>query len=231
MDVQKRDYYDVLGVGRQADEQELKSAYRKLAHQFHPDKNPGDKGAEERFKEASEAYEVLSDPEKRARYDRFGHVNGQNPFEGGFPFGGAAGATINDVLLGNRTGFVIHDAGGRIPEQALDQAQATLAALEQNKPKRGRKRTADSVERRLAAIDAELSTASDVTRLELVQERMNLQAELESMQARADLGQYEAAFVEHAKSYSERKGISYAAWPEVGVQPAVLKKAGISRSM
>ncbi len=98
MDVQKRDYYEVLGVGREADEQELKSAYRKLAHQFHPDKNPGDKSSEDRFKEASEAYEVLSDPEKRARYDRFGHVNGQNPFEGGSPFGGAAGATINDIF-------------------------------------------------------------------------------------------------------------------------------------
>src|SRR6266536_284776 len=98
MDVQKRDYYEVLGVGREADEQELKSAYRKLAHQFHPDKNPGDKASEDRFKEASEAYEVLSDPEKRARYARFGHVNGQNPFEGGFPFGGAAGASINDIF-------------------------------------------------------------------------------------------------------------------------------------
>jgi len=117
---------------------------------------------------------------------------------------------------------------GRVEGRAV---RNYLAALDQNKPKRGRKRTAESVERRLAAIDAELATASDVTRLELVQERMNLQAELDSMQARADLGQYEAAFVEHAKSYSERKGISYAAWREVGVQPAVLKKAGISRSM
>ncbi|OFX25683.1 MAG: molecular chaperone DnaJ [Anaeromyxobacter sp. RBG_16_69_14] len=97
-DVEKRDYYEILGVGREAGEQELKSAYRKLAHQFHPDKNPGDKASEEKFKEASEAYEVLSDAEKRARYDRFGHVNGQNPFEGGFPFGGAAGANINDIF-------------------------------------------------------------------------------------------------------------------------------------
>jgi len=96
--VEKRDYYEVLGVGRDAGEQELKSAYRKLAHQLHPDKNPGNKAAEDRFKEASEAYEVLSDPEKRARYDRFGHLNGQSPFEGGFPFGGAAGATINDIF-------------------------------------------------------------------------------------------------------------------------------------
>jgi molecular chaperone DnaJ len=93
--VEKRDYYEVLGVSREASEQELKSAYRKLAHQFHPDKNPGDRAAEEKFKEASEAYEVLSDTEKRARYDRFGHGGGANPFEG---FGGAAGASINDIF-------------------------------------------------------------------------------------------------------------------------------------
>jgi molecular chaperone DnaJ len=110
--VQKRDYYEVLGVAREASEQELKSAYRKLAHQFHPDKNPGDKAAEERFKEASEAYEVLSDAEKRARYDRFGHATGQNPFEGGFPFGGAAGATINDIF-GDIFGEMF--GGGRRP--------------------------------------------------------------------------------------------------------------------
>ena len=96
--MEKRDYYEVLGVGREAGEQELKTAYRKLAHQFHPDKNQGDQASEERFKEASEAYEVLSDPEKRARYDRFGHVNGPSPFEGGFAYGGAAGATINDIF-------------------------------------------------------------------------------------------------------------------------------------
>jgi molecular chaperone DnaJ len=110
--VEKRDYYEVLGVGREANEQELKSAYRKLAHQFHPDKAPGDKTAEDRFKEASEAYEVLSDPEKRARYDRFGHTNGQNPFEGGFPFGGAAGASINDIF-GDIFGEMF--GGGRRP--------------------------------------------------------------------------------------------------------------------
>lgn len=92
--VQKRDYYEVLGVGREAGEADLKSAYRKLAHQFHPDKNPGNAQAEERFKEASEAYAVLSDPEKRARYDRFGHGAG-DPFEG-FGFGGAA--SINDIF-------------------------------------------------------------------------------------------------------------------------------------
>jgi molecular chaperone DnaJ len=95
--VEKRDYYDVLGVERGANEQEIKSAYRRLAHQYHPDKNQGNHDAEERFKEVSEAYAVLSDGEKRARYDRFGHVNGQNPFEG-FGFGGAGAATINDIF-------------------------------------------------------------------------------------------------------------------------------------
>jgi molecular chaperone DnaJ len=94
--LEKRDYYEVLGVSRDADEGALKSAYRKLAHQFHPDKNPGDKAAEEKFKELSEAYAVLSDGEKRARYDRFGHGGGGTPFEDAFGFGGAA--NINDIF-------------------------------------------------------------------------------------------------------------------------------------
>jgi molecular chaperone DnaJ len=89
----KRDYYEVLGVAREASAQELKSAYRKLALQHHPDRNPGDKVAEDLFKEASEAYEVLSDGERRARYDRFGHAG--VPFDLGGGFGGAG---INDVL-------------------------------------------------------------------------------------------------------------------------------------
>jgi molecular chaperone DnaJ len=89
--LERRDYYEVLGVERSADEQAIKSAYRRLAHRYHPDKNPGDKQAEDSFKEASEAYEVLSDPDKRARYDQFGHANG-----GGF--GGAASSTINDIF-------------------------------------------------------------------------------------------------------------------------------------
>src|SRR5512142_298549 len=91
--VEKRDYYEVLGVERSADEAAIKSAYRKLAHQYHPDKNQGSKDAEERFKEASEAYQVLSDPEKRARYDRYGHVNGHVGED--FPFGAG---NINDIF-------------------------------------------------------------------------------------------------------------------------------------
>src|SRR5258706_14029506 len=70
----KRDYYDILGVKRDADEEEIKKAYRKLAVKFHPDKNPGDKTAEESFKELGEAYEVLNDPQKRAAYDQYGHA-------------------------------------------------------------------------------------------------------------------------------------------------------------
>ncbi len=82
----KRDYYEVLGVGKNADEKELKNAFRKMAKQFHPDANPGDSTAEQKFKEAGEAYEVLKDPQKRAAYDRFGH----SAFEDGR--GGAGGA-------------------------------------------------------------------------------------------------------------------------------------------
>jgi molecular chaperone DnaJ len=88
--VEKRDYYLVLGLGREASEQELKSAYRQAALKFHPDRNPGSREAEERFKEAAEAYSVLSDPQKRAAYDRYGHAGvstsaAGNPFDGGFP--------------------------------------------------------------------------------------------------------------------------------------------------
>jgi len=83
----KRDYYEVLGLGRDATEEDIKRVYRRLALQYHPDKNPGNKEAEEKFKEATEAYEVLKDPEKRSRYDRYGHagVAAEAGF-GGFDF-------------------------------------------------------------------------------------------------------------------------------------------------
>jgi molecular chaperone DnaJ len=84
----KKDYYELLGVGRNAGEEEIKKAYRKLALQHHPDRNPGDKRAEEKFKEVSEAYSVLSDGQKRAQYDQFGHAafGDGGPFGGGFDF-------------------------------------------------------------------------------------------------------------------------------------------------
>ena len=79
----KRDYYEVLGVEKTASVEEIKKAYRKKAIQYHPDKNPGDKQAEENFKEAAEAYDVLSDPQKRQRYDQFGHAGVGGASQGG----------------------------------------------------------------------------------------------------------------------------------------------------
>ncbi len=90
----KRDYYEVLGVAKSASADEIKKAYRKVAMQFHPDRNPGDKAAEEKFKEAAEAYEVLSDQEKKAQYDRFGHAGLNN--RGGF--GGGQGMNMDDIF-------------------------------------------------------------------------------------------------------------------------------------
>src|SRR5271154_22313 len=78
----KRDYYEILGVTKSGTPEEIKKAYRKVAIQFHPDKNPDNKEAEDKFKEAAEAYEVLSNPEKRAQYDRFGHSRSNGGFSG-----------------------------------------------------------------------------------------------------------------------------------------------------
>ena len=93
--MEKRDYYEVLGVDKNASANDIKKAYRKLAIQYHPDKNPGDKAAEEKFKEAAEAYSVLSDPDKKARYDQFGHAGLGGAAGGGF---NGAGMDMNDIF-------------------------------------------------------------------------------------------------------------------------------------
>lgn len=144
----KRDYYEVLGVSKNASDDEIKKAYRKLAVKYHPDKNPGDKEAEAKFKEISEAHEVLSDKQKRARYDQFGHAGvggasggayggfgGGNPFSGGnFNFNGQsfnfdfAGGGLDDIL-GNLFGF---GAGGaRRPRRGADYQTAVTVNFEE----------------------------------------------------------------------------------------------------
>jgi len=110
----KRDFYDILGLSKGAPEAEIKKAYRKMAIKYHPDKNPGDKAAEENFKEAAEAYEVLSDPEKRSRYDQFGHagMGGAGGFSGG-------GMNMDDIfsqfgdIFGQAFGGAGSNGGGR----------------------------------------------------------------------------------------------------------------------
>ena len=108
----KRDYYEILGIGREAGDQEIKAAYRELAKRFHPDRNPEDSAAEERFKEASEAYSVLSDSQKRATYDRFGHAGLQGT--GGPQFNPEAFGDFSDIL-GDFFGFgdLFGGQGGR----------------------------------------------------------------------------------------------------------------------
>ena len=99
----KKDYYEVLGVSKDADEKEIKKAFRKKAMEFHPDRNPDNKEAEAKFKEVNEAYEHISDPQKRAAYDRFGHA----AFEQGGPGAGAGGAGLPRAL---------HDAEERLEQ-------------------------------------------------------------------------------------------------------------------
>jgi molecular chaperone DnaJ len=108
--VGKADYYEVLGVTRDCSDQELKSAYRKQALKYHPDRNPGDRAAEEKFKEASEAYQVLSDADKRAAYDRFGHAGLSGHGFGGSPFGGAV--DLGDIF-GDLFGEMFNVGGAR----------------------------------------------------------------------------------------------------------------------
>lgn len=135
---EKRDYYEVLGVSKNASDDEIKKAYRKLAIKYHPDKNPGDKTAEAKFKEINEAHDVLSDKQKRARYDQFGHAGvgggaggfgGGNPFGGGFNYNGQSfnfdfgGGGVFDDILGSLFGF----GGPRRPRKGADyQTTVTL---------------------------------------------------------------------------------------------------------
>jgi hypothetical protein len=107
---------------------------------------------------------------------------------------------------------------------------AYLEAIENHRPKRGRKRTPESIDRRLTAIDDALESAPPVKRLSLIQERLDLLHEREGLETRVDLSGLEEEFVDTAKSYGQRKGISYSAWRQLGVSPAVLKRAGISRA-
>src|SRR6188508_2552528 len=103
----KRDYYEILGVQKNASADEIKKAYRKVAMQYHPDRNPGDKTAEEKFKEAAEAYEVLSDADKKAQYDRYGHAglsgNGRG-YGGGMNMGDIFGDDVFGSFFGGHRG-------------------------------------------------------------------------------------------------------------------------------
>ena len=121
----KRDYYEVLGVSREASDSEVKKAYRRLARDHHPDANPGDTGAEERFKELTEAYEVLSNPQSRKAYDTYGHQVPRGGTGGGYPGGGDPFGGFQDIFeafFGDRFGggSFFGDAGGRTPSRGSD---------------------------------------------------------------------------------------------------------------
>ncbi|MEI9812692.1 MAG: DnaJ domain-containing protein [Acidobacteriota bacterium] len=126
----KRDYYEILGVERGASESSIKSAYRKLALQFHPDRNPGDAEAEEKFKEAAEAYSVLSDAQKRAAYDRFGHqgVSGASG-AGGFDTSGFP--DLSDIL-NDMFGLATWGAGLGADSGAIGRSAAKMFATTWN---------------------------------------------------------------------------------------------------
>ena len=140
---EKRDYYEVLGVQKNANADEIKKAYRKAAIQYHPDKNPGDKQAEEKFKEAAEAYDVLSNPDKRARYDQFGHAGMSGAAGGGGGFGGFSGggfsmedifSQFGDIFGGHFSGggFRSSSSGGRRVNRGSDiriKVRLTLAEI------------------------------------------------------------------------------------------------------
>lgn len=114
-----------------------------------------------------------------------------------------------------------------------DQGRAVrryLEALERNRPKRGRKRTIDTVKRQLASVDERLETADPLNRLHLLQERSDLEAELQQKDQVVDISELEEEFIESAQPYGERKGITYATWRQAGVSAAVLRSAGISRA-
>lgn len=117
--------------------------------------------------------------------------------------------------------------------EGRDQGRAVrryLEALEANKPRRGRKRSPESVKKRLAAIEDEITSADPLKRVHLLQERSDLQETLDATESKVDLDKLEKDFIRSAAPYSERKGITYATWREVGVPAAVLEKAGITRS-
>ncbi len=138
----KRDYYEVLGVERQATDQQIKSAYRKLALKFHPDRNPGDHKAEESFKEAAEAYAVLADAQKRSLYDRFGHAGVNAGAGAGAGFDPTIFADFSDIFsgLGDMFGF----GGGTPPaRRSAARFRPALRPRDQLRRIRGRNRDRD----------------------------------------------------------------------------------------